>query len=152
VNPPILLPLLAAGALPQGFAWCVLFFAVVFLLLVVLTIARSLGQWSRAISAGLKITPWELIGMRLRKVDSKVILHSWTAAFQAGVPLTLQQLEAHYLAGGRVPEVVRAVIAAHLSHIELSWNLAAAMDLAGKDVLHAVEKAIDARSAKVTFN
>jgi uncharacterized protein YqfA (UPF0365 family) len=82
--------------------------------------------------------------MRFRKVDSRQIVTSRITAVQAGLTeLTTNLLESHYLAGGRVPNVVRAMIAAHRADIELPWNRAAAIDLAGRDVLDAVQTSVN---------
>ena len=85
----------------------------------------------------------ELIGMWLRKVDTRVIVLSKITAVQAGVSLTTRDLESHYLAGGRVPNVVRALIAANRANIELSLKTATAIDLAGRDILEAVQTSVN---------
>jgi len=85
----------------------------------------------------------ELIGMWLRKVDSRVIVISRITAVQAGLELTTRDLESHYLAGGRVPNVVLALIAANRANIDLSWKTATAIDLAGRDLLEAVQTSVN---------
>ncbi len=84
----------------------------------------------------------ELIGMWLRKVDTKTIVLSKITAIQAGLTLTTRDLESHYLAGGRVPNVVRALIAANRANIELTLKTATAIDLAGRDILEAVQMSV----------
>jgi len=74
----------------------------------------------------------ELIGMWLRKVDTKTIVISKITAIQAGLTITTRDLESHYLAGGRVPNVVRALVAANRANIDLSLKTATAIDLAGR--------------------
>jgi uncharacterized protein YqfA (UPF0365 family) len=85
----------------------------------------------------------ELIGMWLRKVDTITIVRSKITAIQAGLKLTTRDLESHYLAGGRVPNVVRALIAANRANIELSLQTATAIDLAGRDILDAVQTSVN---------
>jgi uncharacterized protein YqfA (UPF0365 family) len=81
--------------------------------------------------------------MWLRKVDSRIIVLSKITAVQAGLQLTTKDLESHYLAGGRVPNVVRALIAANRASIDLSWKTATAIDLAGRDILEAVQTSVN---------
>jgi len=85
----------------------------------------------------------ELIGMWLRKVDTRTIVLSKITAVQAGLSLTTRDLESHYLAGGRVPNVVRALIAANRANIELTLKTATAIDLAGRDILDAVQTSVN---------
>lgn len=85
----------------------------------------------------------ELIGMWLRKVDTRTIVLSKITAVQAGLTLTTRDLESHYLAGGRVPNVVRALIAANRANIELTLKTATAIDLAGRDILDAVQTSVN---------
>jgi uncharacterized protein YqfA (UPF0365 family) len=85
----------------------------------------------------------ELIGMWLRRVDTRTIVLSKITAIQAGLTLTTRDLESHYLAGGRVPNVVRALIAANRANIELSLQTATAIDLAGRDILDAVQTSVN---------
>ena len=85
--------------------------------------------------------------MSLRKVNPDVIVRSKIMAVQAGLtrvyPITTRALEAHYLAGGNVPNVILALIAAHRAHIELDWQTAQAIDLAGRDLLEAVRTSVN---------
>ena len=85
----------------------------------------------------------ELIGMWLRKVDTRTIVLSKITAIQAGLSLTTRDLESHYLAGGRVPNVVRALVAANRANIDLSLKVATAIDLAGRDILEAVQTSVN---------
>ena len=85
----------------------------------------------------------ELIGMWLRKVDTRTIVLSKITAVQAGLSLTTRDLESHFLAGGRVPNVVRALIAANRANIELTLKTATAIDLAGRDILEAVQTSVN---------
>ncbi len=85
----------------------------------------------------------ELIGMWLRRVDIKTIVLSKITAIQAGLTVTTTDLESHYLAGGRVPNVVRALVAANRANIDLSLQTATAIDLAGRDILEAVQTSVN---------
>jgi uncharacterized protein YqfA (UPF0365 family) len=99
--------------------------------------------WLQAKLSRAEVKFSELIGMWLRKVDSKTIVLSKITAIQAGLKLTTQDLESHYLAGGRVPNVVRALIAANRANIDLSLKTATAIDLAGRDILDAVQTSVN---------
>lgn len=106
------------------------------------------GIWFQAYMSNARVSFLSLIGMSLRQVNARVIVQSKIMAMQAGVgndPLagiTTRRLEAHYLAGGNVPGVIRAIIAAHRADIDLDFDRAAAIDLAGRDVLEAVQTSV----------
>ena len=85
----------------------------------------------------------ELIGMWLRRVPRSPIVLSKITGVQAGLTLTTRDLESHYLAGGRVPNVVRALVAANRANIDLSLKTATAIDLAGRDILDAVQTSVN---------
>jgi uncharacterized protein YqfA (UPF0365 family) len=107
-----------------------------------LFVASFLRLWLQAYFSRAKIKFSELIGMKLRKVDARTIVMSKIMGVQAGLSLTTRDLESHYLAGGRVPNVVRALIAANRANIELSLRTATAIDLAGRDILDAVQTSV----------
>jgi uncharacterized protein YqfA (UPF0365 family) len=124
--------------------WVALLIAMVVVLVIILVIAQFFSLWLQAFMARASVSFWSLIGMRLRKVDSRQIVTSKITAAQAGLEeITTNMLESHYLAGGRVPNVVRAMIAAHRAKIDLDWSKAAAIDLAGRDVLDAVQTSVN---------
>jgi uncharacterized protein YqfA (UPF0365 family) len=110
------------------------------ILLLVLKFARL---WLQAFFSRANVKLSELIGMWLRKVDARTIVLSKITAIQAGLTLTTQDLESHYLAGGRVPNVVRALIAANRANIDLTLKTATAIDLAGRDILEAVQTSVN---------
>lgn len=85
----------------------------------------------------------ELVGMRLRKVDIKTIVFSRIRAVKSGLPISTNDLETHYLAGGRVPNVVSALIASRKAKIDLDFDTACAIDLAGRDILDAVNTSVN---------
>lgn len=99
--------------------------------------------WLQARLSGAPVSFGELIGMTLRKVDARTIVQSRITAIQAGLDLTRRDLESHYLAGGRVPNVVRALIAADRANLNLSFKVATAIDLAGRDILDAVQTSVN---------
>ncbi len=99
--------------------------------------------WLQAYFSRANIKLSELIGMWLRKVDSRTIVLSKITAVQAGLQLSTQDLESFYLAGGRVPNVVRALIAANRANIDLTLKTATAIDLAGRDILDAVQTSVN---------
>lgn len=99
--------------------------------------------WLQAWLSGARVTIAELIGMTLRKVNARSIVLSRITAIQAGLDLSQRELESHYLAGGRVPNVVRALIAANRANITLTFQTATAIDLAGRDILEAVQTSVN---------
>jgi uncharacterized protein YqfA (UPF0365 family) len=99
--------------------------------------------WLQAWMSKADVKFSELIGMWLRKVDTRTIVLSKITAIQAGLTLTTRDLESHYLAGGSVPTVVRALVAANRANIELSLQTATAIDLAGRDILEAVQTSVN---------
>jgi len=109
----------------------------------VLLILSYGGLWLQARLSGAPVSFSELIGMRFRKVNVRTIVVSRVTAVRAGLSLSTRQLESHYLAGGRVPNVVRALIAADRANIDLSFETAAAIDLAGRDILEAVQTSVN---------
>jgi len=123
--------------------WVALAVAAVVILVLFLVVAQFFTLWLQALMAGAPVSMWALIGMRLRKVDSRVIVTSRITAVRAGLDLSTDQLESHYLSGGRVLNVIRAMIAAHRAAIDLNWDKAAAIDLAGRDVLDAVQTSVN---------
>ena len=123
-----------------------LFFVVVIgivALILFFVVMKFGGLWLRAWLSGAHVRISELIGMSLRKVNTSSIVSSKITAVQAGLNLSRQELESHYLAGGRVPNVVRAMIAANKANIDLSWKTATAIDLAGRDILDAVQTSVN---------
>ena len=102
-----------------------------------------LGLWISAITAGVKVRIAELIGMRLRTVPPTAIVRPLITARKAGIPVTANQLETHYLAEGNVRQVVNALISADKANIDLSFEQATAIDLAGRDVFEAVQVSVN---------
>jgi len=101
-----------------------------------------LGIWVRALMSGAHVSVFSLIGMKLRHVKPILIVDARIRAVKAGLLLTTDQLEAHYLAGGDVINVVNSLIAADKANIRLTFQRAAAIDLAGRDVMDAVRTSV----------
>ncbi|HKI94823.1 MAG TPA: flotillin-like protein FloA [Gemmatimonadales bacterium] len=101
------------------------------------------GLWIQALAAGVRINIGTLVGMRLRKVNPSSVVQPQINATKAGLHLGIDLLEGHYLAGGNVDRVVKALIAADKAGIELDFKKATAIDLAGRDVLEAVQVSVN---------
>lgn len=101
------------------------------------------GLWITAIFSNVRVGLLELVGMRFRKVPPGIIVNSLITATKAGLELTTGELETHYLAGGNVPNVIRALISADKANINLSFKQATAIDLAGRDVFEAVQISVN---------
>src|SRR5665647_3236495 len=114
-----------------------------FILLSVILSFIPVGLWISALAAGVNVGIFNLIGMRLRRVVPSKIVNPLIKGHKAGLGITTDQLEAHYLAGGNVDRVVNALIAAHRAEIPLPFQRAAAIDLAGRDVLEAVQMSVN---------
>jgi len=127
----------------QLIMWVFLFFGGLIGLLFLALFARYFKLWLRAFMTRARIGPLTLVFMSLRKVNPNIIVDAKIMAVQAGLTdVTNQNLEAHYLAGGNVLRVVRSLIVAHRARLGLNWDTAAAIDLAGRDVLDAVQTSV----------
>ena len=123
----------------------VAFLVIVILVAIVafLLFLKFFRLWLQAKLSRADVKFSELIGMWLRRVDIRTIVLSKITAIQAGLTVTTTDLESHYLAGGRVPNVVRALVAANRANIDLSLQTATAIDLAGRDILEAVQTSVN---------
>ena len=126
---------------------CGLIAALLFGLFVFAVFARFFRYWIQSVTTGAGITIWDLLGMSFRKVNPAIIVRSKVMAVQAGIGdsagVTSSALEAHYLSGGNVPLVIRALIAARKAKtMQLSFQQATAIDLAGRNVLEAVQTSV----------
>lgn len=142
--------LLAAQAPPLLPVYLVVGGILVVFLLIFLLIVWVYGSiWFQAYMSNARIKILELIGMSFRQVNARLIVQAKIMAMQAGVGgdpvtgITTRRLEALYLAGGNVPNVIRALIAAHRADLDLNFDRAAAIDLAGRDVLDAVQTSVN---------
>jgi len=102
-----------------------------------------LALWIQALVSGAKVGLINIIFMRFRKVPPKLIVESKIMAVKAGIEIPTDDLESHFLAGGNVSRVVQALIAADKANIELTFNRSVAIDLAGRDVLEAVQMSVN---------
>lgn len=120
------------------------------LLIVLFFIFVPIGLWISSLAANVKISIFNLIGMKLRRVVPSRIVIPLIKARKAGLDLGVNQLEGHYLAGGNVDNVVNALIASERAGIELPFEKAAAIDLAGRDVLEAVKMSVNPKVIETT--
>lgn len=123
--------------------------AIIFILVVVVVIIFSvimsfipLRLWISAAAAGVNVSFFSLIGMRLRRVRPDRIINPMIKGTKAGLDISVNQLESHWLSGGKVDNVVDALIAAHRANLDLSFERAAAIDLAGRNVFEAVSMSV----------
>ena len=121
----------------------VIVIAGLFALVLLAVFGRFLSLWIQSVVSGAPVGLLDLFMMRLRKVPPSVIVLNRISAKKAGLDLSASQLEAHYLAGGNIERVVRAMIAADKAKIDLPWDRATAIDLAGRDILEAVRTSVD---------
>jgi len=120
-----------------------LIIAVVIALVIIGVIGRFIKLWIQAYFSKADVTMFDLIGMSLRKVDPRVIVLSKIRAVRAGLAITTAEMENHYLSGGHVPSVITALIAANSANIPLTFRTATAIDLAGRDILQAVQTSVN---------
>lgn len=158
----------AGDLISSGTLWLVLGGAFSVAAMIILAVALTYGNlWFQAYMSSADVSLVSLVGMGFRKVNQRVILNAKIMAAQAGLDInrktgiSTQRLEAHYLAGGNVPRVTTAIIAAHRAGIDLDFDRAVAIDLAGRDVLEAVRTSVNpkiidcpdpARSGKTTLS
>jgi len=124
---------------------------ILFIVVAVFFTFVPVALWISALAAGVRVSIFTLIGMRLRRVIPSRIVNPLIKAHKAGLPVTINQLESHYLAGGNVDRVVNALIAAHRANIELTFERCAAIDLAGRDVLEAVQMSVNPKVIETPF-
>ena len=117
----------------------------VLLLVIALFVFKYFNLWLQCVTTNADIGFIDLIGMSFRKINPKVIVQSKIAAVQSGLTVQTRDLEAHYLAGGHVTHVVRAFIAADRANLPLDFRVATGIDLAGRDILDAVQMYVKPR-------
>ncbi|MFN9992057.1 MAG: flotillin-like protein FloA [Phycisphaerales bacterium] len=113
------------------------------LLILFIVLFNFFNLYIQALFSNAHIGLIDMFGMRLRKVDLRTIVYSRIRAKKAGMDIPTNALETHYLAGGRVPNIISAMIAARGAKIDLPWNVATAIDLAGRDILEAVNTSVN---------
>ena len=132
--------LLEAGTVDPGGIFVIFVIAIV---IIILLSFLPLSVWFRALVSGAHIPLTRLVGIKLRKINLKLIVESYISAKKAGLDITIDELETHIMAGGKVLNVVNALISAHSANIALSSQTAKAIDLAGRDVLNAVKVSVN---------
>lgn len=120
----------------------IVFAIVIFVLVIAVVVISYFRLWLRAWLSQASVGWLQLVGMSLRKVNPAIIVDSRIMAVKAGLNISTNELETHYLAGGNVVRVVQALIAANKANIELTFQQATAIDLAGRDVLEAVQTSV----------
>lgn len=124
----------------------VIYLLLIALIIIILSVFLSfvpIMLWISALASGVRVGIITLVAMRIRRVVPSRIVNPLIKATKAGLGLTINQLESHFLAGGNVDRVVNALIAAQRANIDLIFERAAAIDLAGRDVLHAVQMSVN---------
>lgn len=104
-----------------------------------------INLWITAVFSGVKVSILQLILMRIRKVPPSIIVNAMITSTKAGLKVTINEVETHYLAGGNVDNVIKALISADKANINLGFQLATAIDLAGRDVFEAVQLSVNPR-------
>ncbi|MCC7351266.1 MAG: flotillin-like protein FloA [Phycisphaerales bacterium] len=132
--------LLAAG---DGIVIAIVLVVLIVVIVIVALMLQFLGLYVRALVSGARVSMLELIGMKLRKVPASVIVNSRIQATRAGLNVTQTEMESHLLAGGDVPRVITSMIAASKANIDLPWKTATAIDLAGRDILEAIQTSVN---------
>ncbi len=124
-------------------AWIGIGVGVIVVLVIIAILAQYFSLWFQALLSNAKVGLFDIVAMRFRKVEPTVIVRQRIAAVKSGLDISTNMLETHYLAGGNIITVVRALIAAQNARIELPWNVATAIDLAGRDILDAVNTSVN---------
>jgi len=109
----------------------------------IVIVGQFFGLWLQAFMSKADVSIFDLIGMKFRKVDARIIVLSKIRAVKAGLGISTNDLETHYLAGGRITNVITSLIAADRARIDLPFKTACAIDLAGRDVLEAVHTSVN---------
>ena len=117
--------------------------AAIVVIIVLAFIGKFFSLWLQALFSKANVSIFQLIGMRLRKVPPQVIVEARILSCKAGLPVDTNLLEAHYLSRGNVLRVIQALIAANKANIKLDFKEAAAIDLAGRNVLEAVQMSVN---------
>lgn len=134
--------------LAEGDSWNPVVIGLMLVLLIVFLVVfgvlfQFVGLYVRAYVSGARVGLFDLIGMKLRKVPTIAIVNSRIQATRAGINVSTPEMESHVLAGGDVQRVINAMIAANKANIDLPWKTATAIDLAGRDILDAVQTSVN---------
>lgn len=127
----------------QDISLLFILFAIVIVVVAVI-LGKYISLWFQAFVSGTPISLFNIVGMSLRKIPPRIIVNAYINAYKAGLrDIRVADLETHYLAGGRVIDVISALIAAQKANIPLDWKRATAVDLAGRDILDAVRTSVN---------
>lgn len=124
------------------YAYWLIALGVLIVIAVIICLLLPFGLWFRALVSGAHISMARMIGMKFRQVDTQMIVNAYISARKAGLNISCNELEAHYMAGGDVNNVVDALISAHSAKIPLDVDTAKAIDLAGRDVHEAIKNSV----------
>jgi len=123
------------------------------LLVLFFVLMQFFRLWLQAFMSNAGVSMFDLIGMKFRKVDAMTVVLARIQLVKSGIhDVEIIDLESHYMAGGRVPNVTRAMIAANRAVLELDWKKACAIDLAGRDIIDAVKTSVDPKVIDVPGN
>ncbi len=114
-----------------------------FALVIIVVVGQFISLYVQAMLSNAHVGLWEIIGMRLRKVDVRQVVYGRIRAVKAGMDIPTNAIETHYLAGGDIRRVISAMVAAKGAKIELPWSVATAIDLAGRDIFDAVQTSVN---------
>ena len=123
--------------------WGLILVLAVILLVVFVLAFNFINLYVQALVSGARVGFIDLIGMSLRKVNPNLIVAARIQATRAGLDISQQEMESHVLAGGNLMRVITAMIAANKANIELGWKTATAIDLAGRDILDAIQTSVN---------
>ena len=129
--------------LAQSITGLAVFFVIGIIALLLFFYVIPINLWFQAAVSGVKVDLLQLIIMRFRKVPPGAIVHAMITSKKAGIDITRDQLEAHFLAGGNIQMVVTSLISADKANMNLTFNTATAIDLAGRNVLEAVQMSVN---------
>ena len=131
------------GGIGSMVGWAVVVVVVIIGFILLVFLLQFVNLWIQAYTSNARVTFFDMIGMKLRKVDARTVVINRIRAVKAGMDIPTNLIETHYLAGGRVSNVISAMIAARGARIDLPWNIATAIDLAGRNILDAVNTSVN---------
>lgn len=120
-------------------------------ILVAMLVLVPINVWFRALASGAYVSMFRLVGMKMRKVDYKLLTNIYIVSQKAGLKIPIVELETHLMAGGHIDKVIDALIAAHSAKMDLTLEQAKAIDLAGRDVVEAVKTSVTPKVIKTDW-
>lgn len=137
--------------LVPGWAVLTIILAVVVIIFAALLVLVPFSVWFRSLVSGAHVSMMRLVGMKMRKIDYKKIVDIYIVSQKAGLNIPIAELETHLMAGGNIEKVIDALIAAHSARLDLSLEMAKAIDLAGRDVVEAVKTSVTPKVIKTNW-